>query len=117
MTSAVETESSPGAQIEQDILKWFSPPDPSTNYNIACETQSEGTATWFLEGTKFKNWLLSGSLLWIHGKRKLHLSITAHCLMVSDLHSWIREEHPLVCHFPTVAVQRLTMITTIVLLP
>ena len=110
--SEIETECSSGAQIEQDILKWFSPPDPSTNYNIACETQSEGTAAWFLEGKKFENWLLSGSLLWIHGKRKLSLSCTAHRLIVSDLHSWIREEHPLVCHFPTTVVQRLTIITT-----
>ncbi|KAH9004810.1 hypothetical protein EDB86DRAFT_3240678, partial [Lactarius hatsudake] len=24
-------------QIEQDVRKWFSPPDPSTNHNTACE--------------------------------------------------------------------------------
>ena len=87
------------------------------NYNIARETQSEGTAAWFLEGKKFENWLLSGSLLWIHGKRKLLSSCTAHRLMVSDFHSWIREEHPLVCHFSTIMVQWLRIITTIVLLP
>ena len=62
----------PGAQIEQDIHKWFSPPDPSTNYNIGCEAQYEGTAAWFFEGTEFKDWMsIGGSLLWIHGKRKL----------------------------------------------
>ncbi|KAH9023526.1 hypothetical protein EDB83DRAFT_1984773 [Lactarius deliciosus] len=55
-------------QIEQDIHKWFSPPDPSTNYNVACETHLEGTAAWFFEGTIFKDWLSGGSLLWIHGK-------------------------------------------------
>ena len=104
MMTAVEAESSPGAQIEQDILKWFSPPDPSTNYNIACETQSEGTATWFLEGTKFKKWLLSDSLLWIHGKRKLLLSFPAHRLMVSYLRSWLREKHPLVSYIPTIVI-------------
>ncbi|KAF8269275.1 NACHT domain-containing protein [Lactarius quietus] len=55
-------------QIEQDIHKWFSPPDPSTNYNIACKAQYEGTTTWFFQGTKFKHWTSVGSLLWIHGK-------------------------------------------------
>ena len=102
--SAIKTESSSGVQIEQDILKWFSPPDPSMNYNIARETQSEGTAAWFLEGTKFKNWLLSGSLLWIHGKRKLHSSFTARPLMVSNLRSWVREKYPVVSYFPAIVV-------------
>jgi hypothetical protein len=48
--------------------------------------------------------MLIGSLLWIHGKRKPVLSFTAHDLMVSDFHSWIREEYPLVRHFPTIVV-------------
>ncbi|KAH9017547.1 hypothetical protein EDB84DRAFT_691187 [Lactarius hengduanensis] len=61
-------------QIEQDIHKWFSPPDPSTNYNIACEAHQEGTAAWFFRGEKFKDWSSIGSLLWVHGKRKLLLS-------------------------------------------
>jgi hypothetical protein len=71
----METELCPGAQIEQDIHKWFSPPDPSTNYNIACEAQYEGTAAWFFQGKKFKDWMSTGSLLWIHGKRKPLLSV------------------------------------------
>ncbi|KAH8987316.1 hypothetical protein EDB92DRAFT_2016485, partial [Lactarius akahatsu] len=52
----------------QDIRKWFSSPDPTVNYNTACEAYHEGTATWFFEGTIFKEWELIGSLLWIHGK-------------------------------------------------
>ena len=40
---------------------------PGWVVGIVTWTQSEGTAAWFLEGTKFENWLLSGSLLWIHG--------------------------------------------------
>ncbi|KAI9447263.1 hypothetical protein BJY52DRAFT_361263 [Lactarius psammicola] len=55
-------------QIEQDVQNWFSPPDPSVNYNIACEAYHEGTAVWFFKGSKFKEWELIGSLLWIHGK-------------------------------------------------
>ncbi|KAN0142132.1 Ankyrin repeat-containing domain protein [Lactarius tabidus] len=55
-------------QIEQDVRKWFSPPDPSVNYNAACEAYQKGTAAWFLQGTIFKEWELIDSLLWIHGK-------------------------------------------------
>ena len=85
--------------MEEIFHKWFSPPDPYTNYNVACETQSEGTAAWFFEETKFKDWMSVGSLLWIHGKRKLRLNFIAHKLMVSELHSWVWEKHPLVCDF------------------
>ncbi|KAH9031256.1 hypothetical protein EDB84DRAFT_174018 [Lactarius hengduanensis] len=55
-------------QIEQDIYKWLSPPDSYTNYNIACKAHYEGTAAWFFEDPIFKDWMSTGSLLWIHGK-------------------------------------------------
>ncbi|KAH8987319.1 hypothetical protein EDB92DRAFT_1145230 [Lactarius akahatsu] len=55
-------------QIEQDVRKWFSAPDPSVNYNFARESYQEGTAAWFFQGSMFKEWELIGSLLWIHGK-------------------------------------------------
>ncbi|KAH9044895.1 hypothetical protein EDB83DRAFT_2553851, partial [Lactarius deliciosus] len=55
-------------QIEQDVRKWFSSPDPSVNYNFAREAYQEGTAAWFFQGSMFKEWELIGSLLWIHGK-------------------------------------------------
>src|SRR6267154_5107131 len=58
-----------GNQLRQDIRRWLSPPDPSTNHNIACSAQHEGTATWFFQENGFKEWKSSGSLLWIHGKR------------------------------------------------
>ncbi|KAH8993442.1 hypothetical protein EDB92DRAFT_1854195 [Lactarius akahatsu] len=87
-------------QIEQDIRSWFSPPDPSTNYNFACDAHHEGTAAWFLESTMFKDWMSIGSLLWIHGKRKLLLSFTKN-LTVPDLHSGVREERPLLCDYKT----------------
>ncbi|KAH9044897.1 hypothetical protein EDB83DRAFT_2553853, partial [Lactarius deliciosus] len=54
--------------IEQDIRQWFSSPDPTVNYNIACEAYHEGTAAWFFKGTIFEEWESIGSLLWIHGK-------------------------------------------------
>ncbi|KAH9022789.1 hypothetical protein EDB85DRAFT_353721 [Lactarius pseudohatsudake] len=55
-------------QIERDVRKWLSSPDPTVNYNIARRIYQEGTAVWFLEGSVFKEWDLIGSLLWIHGK-------------------------------------------------
>jgi len=55
-------------QLRRDIHKWLSPPDPSTNHNIACATHHKGTATWFLEGNIFQEWKTTGSLLWIYGK-------------------------------------------------
>src|SRR5882757_7108648 len=58
-----------GNQLQQDLRRWLSPPDPSTNHNIACSAHHEGTATWFFQGNIFNEWRSSGSLLWIHGKR------------------------------------------------
>jgi hypothetical protein len=56
-------------QLRESIHKWLSPPDPSTNHNIACGTHHKKTATWFFEGSIYKEWKSKGSLLWIHGKR------------------------------------------------
>jgi NACHT domain-containing protein len=65
-----------GNQLRQDLHRWLSPPDPSTNHNIACSAHHEGTATWFLDGSTYKEWKSVGSesLLWIHGK----------CALLSD---------------------------------
>ncbi|KAN0138119.1 Ankyrin repeat-containing domain protein [Lactarius tabidus] len=57
-------------RVRADHRKWLSPPDPSTNQNIASGTQHEGTATWFFRGSIFVEWKSKSttSLLWIHGK-------------------------------------------------
>ncbi|KAH9069567.1 hypothetical protein EDB83DRAFT_2551128 [Lactarius deliciosus] len=57
-----------GNKLRESLRKWQSPPDPSTNHNIAGDRQHEGTAEWFFESSQFENWKLTGSLLWIHGK-------------------------------------------------
>jgi len=56
-------------QLRESIYKWLSPPDPSTNHNIACGTHHKKTATWFFEGKIYQKWKSKGSFLWIHGKR------------------------------------------------
>ena len=59
----------PGNQLRESTHKWLSPPDPSTNHNIACGTHHKKTATWFFQGGIYQEWKATGSLLWIHGKR------------------------------------------------
>ena len=58
-----------GNQLRDSIHHWLSPPDPSTNHNIACGTHHKKMATWFFESSIFQEWKSSGSLLWIHRKR------------------------------------------------
>jgi hypothetical protein len=58
-----------GNQLRESIHKWLSPPDPSTNHNIACDTHHKKTASWFFQGSIFQEWKSTDSLLWIHGKR------------------------------------------------
>ena len=62
-----------GSQLQQDLRRWLSPPDPSTNHNIACGAHHKGTADWFFEGSIFREWRSAGSLLWVHGKRTFPL--------------------------------------------
>ncbi|KAH9038753.1 hypothetical protein EDB85DRAFT_1931959 [Lactarius pseudohatsudake] len=55
-------------QLLRDLRGWLSPPDPSTNHNIACGAQHERTSVWLFNDINFKEWESKGSLLWIHGK-------------------------------------------------
>jgi hypothetical protein len=58
-----------GNQLRDETYKWLSPPDPSTNHTIACDTHHKKTAGWFFQGRIYQEWKLEGSLLWIYGKR------------------------------------------------
>ena len=58
-------------QLRENIHKWLSPPDPSTNHNIACGTHHKKTANWFFQGSIYQEWKSTSPLLWIHGKRAL----------------------------------------------
>jgi hypothetical protein len=64
------TQNIAGNQLRDSLRNWLNPP---TNYVInhvhARRRQHDGTATWFFEGTRFKEWKTNGSLLWIYGKR------------------------------------------------
>ena len=86
-----------GNQIRKSIRKWLSPPDPSTNHNIACGTHQKKMASWFFEGNIFQEWKSTGSLLWIHGKRLSRLRVLSLTPSDSILYcSWLRQKRYLV---------------------
>ncbi|EMD37408.1 hypothetical protein CERSUDRAFT_73309 [Gelatoporia subvermispora B] len=47
---------------------WLSPPDPSTNHNIALDHYHESRGRWLLESEQGRQWKVTTSLLWIQGK-------------------------------------------------
>ncbi|KAH9051135.1 hypothetical protein EDB83DRAFT_2293977, partial [Lactarius deliciosus] len=55
-------------QLRVNLRGWQSPSDTSTNHNIACNLQHKGTAEWFCISNIFEEWMITGSLLWVHGK-------------------------------------------------
>jgi hypothetical protein len=59
----------PQNQLSEEIQRWLSPPDPSTNHSMGCQARHEGTAKWFFLGNTYRKWKSAGSLLWVHGKR------------------------------------------------
>jgi hypothetical protein len=94
-----------GSQLREGIQKWLTPPDPSTNHNIACDTHHKTTATWFFQGNIFQEWKSTGSLLWIHGKR---LPYPLSNLTPSDCtlyRSWLGQKCHVVCIFSMVPVK------------
>ncbi|KAH9049987.1 hypothetical protein EDB84DRAFT_1452114 [Lactarius hengduanensis] len=52
-----------------DLRRWISPPNPSINHNLACDTHHNGTTMWFAQCNAFDGWKTNGSLLWIRGNR------------------------------------------------
>ncbi|KAI0268002.1 hypothetical protein BGY98DRAFT_1180547, partial [Russula aff. rugulosa BPL654] len=56
------------SQLRKELQNWLSPPDPSTNHNIARKAHHKGTTSWFFGGGIFEEWKRSSSLLWVHGK-------------------------------------------------
>ena len=54
--------------IHNNILRWLSAPDPSSNYNRALKDRHAATGDWFLKGKAYQDWLSETySLLWLHG--------------------------------------------------
>jgi hypothetical protein len=56
------------AQRQEEINRWLSPPDPSTNNNKALHQRHKGTGRWFLQNSAFEKWQKQHhSFLWLHG--------------------------------------------------
>jgi hypothetical protein len=88
-----------GKQLRETVHKWLSTPDPSTNHNIACDTDHKKTASWFFQGSIFREWKSTGSLLWIHGKR-LPRPLSELAPSNDILYcSWLWQKCTLVCGF------------------
>lgn len=65
-----------GNQSRKSLREWVLPPDSSTNHNIACDLHYGETAQWFFQGSIFGEWKLTGSLLWVYGKRMFYQFFT-----------------------------------------
>ena len=79
-----------GKQLRESIHKWLSPPDPSKNHNIACNTHHKKTAKWVFQGKIYQEWKSTGSLLWVHGNVRHVPFPSQYPLMATCNCSWIR---------------------------
>jgi hypothetical protein len=85
---------STGNQLRDNLLRWLSPPDPSTNHNIASQLRHDGTSQWFCQSNIFREWKFTASLLWIHGKRAFLLVFATRPLIdISRFLSGLWQEH------------------------
>jgi hypothetical protein len=62
-------------KLLNDLAKWLSAPDPFINYNTASDARYDGTSLWFTNGSEYKDWKESSSLLWIQGKRAFSITM------------------------------------------
>ncbi|KAH9024225.1 hypothetical protein EDB85DRAFT_1894446 [Lactarius pseudohatsudake] len=85
-------------QLRESLRRWVTPPDPSTNHNIACDIHHGGTAEWFYQGSTFAEWKSTGSLLWIYGKPGSGKSILCSTI-IRDIASLRKAESALMVYF------------------
>ena len=82
-----------GNRFQKDVRSWLSPPDQSTNHNIARDNHLDGTTSWFIQGGTFKEWKEKGSLLWIYGKRmKLLFAYLPFCVLIATCHMVLQQD-------------------------
>jgi hypothetical protein len=51
-----------------EILHWVCTVDPSSTHQALFEKRAPDTGNWFLEGSQFRAWATSVSLLWLNGE-------------------------------------------------
>ena len=96
--------------LREKSKNWLSPPDPSTNHNIARKAHHKGTASWFFQSRIYEQWKSSPSFIWIHGKRTVLFLFAPSKPPDSYLCSWLRKKRPVVCHFPLLMPPTFTQI-------
>ncbi|KAH9021033.1 hypothetical protein EDB84DRAFT_549436 [Lactarius hengduanensis] len=74
-------------RLQRDARKWISPPDPSKNHIIARRIHYGKSAVWCTRGPTFKNWDLTGGLLWIHGIRACFPNLPSVLFLAADRNS------------------------------
>ncbi|KAI9442625.1 ankyrin repeat-containing domain protein [Lactarius indigo] len=77
---------------------WLSPPNPSINHNVACESHQGGTTAWLLPNYSFKEWKKGGALLWIHGKPGSGKSIVCSAI-IEDIERMRNEKPALMAYY------------------
>ena len=79
--------------VYHNIVKWLSPPDPSTNFDEAQEQRREGTGSWFLQGQVLKEWKEKPyARTWLHG-----LSGCGKTILSSSIIGLLQHEDPPPC--------------------
>jgi hypothetical protein len=90
----VSLTSLPVNKLRKDLRKWIAPPDPTINLRTASGAHHVGTASWCTKGSTVATWKKSGSLLWIHGKRKYPIIVSGfNATNDARVHSWFREKY------------------------
>ncbi|KAL8935840.1 MAG: hypothetical protein Q9216_005232 [Gyalolechia sp. 2 TL-2023] len=83
----------------QNILKWLSAPDPSTNFNAALKRRHIGTGKWLLENHKYQDWKAArGSFLWLHGIPGCGKTVLSSTI-IEDLRQGISQPDEIVIYF------------------
>jgi hypothetical protein len=67
------------------------------NHNTFWSARRQGTATWLFENEVFIRWKMTGSLLWIHGKRVSPSTAEVLPALTPLSYSGFRQKHTSVC--------------------
>ncbi|KAH8691230.1 ankyrin repeat-containing domain protein [Talaromyces proteolyticus] len=77
----------------RQMLQWLCSVDPSTNHEAAQSKREPGSGMWFLEGSEFNAWKVSGSVLWLNGEIGRGKTVLCSAI-IEDLKSYCQVETP-----------------------
>ena len=91
-------------ELQDSVLQWLAPYDPTQLYRQALPVEEIGTGRWFLDGP-FAKWYSesSSAVLWLKGKRMLS---TISCFQVYiDMISGLRQNHTYVSRYFAIKIE------------